>query len=441
MNYLIVQLTGNEVVIARFQHKRGALVFAGASRDTVDEEHPLAAMLAAASAGAREEERVILALSPGLLFLREMELPIRDRRKLRELLPLELKGETAIDSAELAFDALPLEEGKILAIWGKRDGLAEKIALMADHAMEPEIVTASLFHWHSLLPEGENRGPVAITDGASLAVYRDDAPCYFRALGPGELETELSRTLAALEISKGMTVEKVFLHGAAARRSAPLTIGSREVAVLPVAGEMATVFGDDITAARDLAGAYAVAHACCREEPVNLRSGALAYTAGQKKALKRLRLSLILAAACVVLLFAETGVRYFLVKRDLDSVNASIRTIYREVFPNRKKPVDEVSELRSEIKRLGGGAAGGSVLAMLNKLATAKGDDVTGLYEIEVEGDQLRVKGDARSIQAVNDFRTRTAALFTGAEVGEIKSRPDGGVSFVFRATAKEGGK
>jgi general secretion pathway protein L len=440
MNYLIVQLTGNEAVIARFQHKRGALVFAGASRDTVDEEHPLAAMLAAAAADAREEERVILALPPGLLFLREMELPIRDRRKLRELLPLELKGETAIDSADLAFDALPLEEGSILAIWGKRDGLAEKIALMADRAMEPEIVTASLFHWHSLLPEGENRGLVAITDGESLAVYRDGTPCYFRALGPVELETELARTLAALEISKGMAVEKVYLHGAAARRTGT-TAGSRKVAVLTITGEIATVFGDDITAARDLAGAYAVAHACCLEEPVNLRSGALAYTTGQTKALKRLRLSLVLAAACVGLLFAETGVRYFLVKRDLDSVNSSIRTIYREVFPNRKKPVDEVSELRSEIKRLGGGAAGGSVLAMLNKLATAKGDDVTGLYEIEVEGDQLRVKGDARSIQAVNDFRTRTAALFTGAEVGEIKSRPDGGVSFVFRATAKEGVK
>jgi general secretion pathway protein L len=41
----------------------------------------------------------------------------------------------------------------------------------------------------------------------------------------------------------------------------------------------------------------------------------------------------------------------------------------------------------------------------------------------------------------VNDFRTRAATLFSGAEVGEIKSRPDGGVTFVFRATDKEGGK
>ncbi len=441
MNYLIVQLSGDEALFARFQHKRGGLVFAGASREALTEEGALTTLLAAATAEARGEERIVLALSPTHLFLREMELPIDDRRKLREVLPLELKGETALDSDELVFDALPLGGGKILAIWGKRREVAGKISLMADERLEPEIVTASLFHWHALLPEDANRGHIAVTDGESLAVYRDGAPCFFRALGPGTLENGLARTLAALEIGKGITVEKVFLHGAAARQATPPVIGSAEVAALPVTGELASVYGDDVTAARDLAGAYAAALACCREEPVNFRSGALAYTAGRKKALKRLRLSLILGGACVALLLAETGVRYFLVKRDLDSVNTSINTIYREVFPTRKKAVDEVSELRSEIKRLGGGAAGGSVLAVVNKLAAAKSDDVTGLYEIELDGDQLRVKGDARSIEAVNDFRTKAAALFADAEVGEIKSRPDGGVSFVFRATAKEGGK
>jgi general secretion pathway protein L len=53
----------------------------------------------------------------------------------------------------------------------------------------------------------------------------------------------------------------------------------------------------------------------------------------------------------------------------------------------------------------------------------------------------LRVRGDARSIQAVNDFRTRGAAVFAGAEVGEIKSRPDGSVTFSFRGTMKEEGR
>jgi general secretion pathway protein L len=156
---------------------------------------------------------------------------------------------------------------------------------------------------------------------------------------------------------------------------------------------------------------------------------------------RKLRLSLILAVALVLLLFVEAGLRYFLVKQDLDSLNASIRTIYREVFPNRKKPVDEVGELRSEIKRLGGASGRSNVLGALKKLAEIKGDDVTGFVETSIEGKQVRLQGDARSIQAVNDFRNRAAALFSDAEVGEIKSRPDGSVTFTFRGAIKEENK
>ena len=441
MNYLIVQLTGNEALFARFQLKRGVLVFDRASRETIDQEHPLAAMLAEAAAAGREGERVILVIPPSLLSLREMELPLSDRRKIREVLPLELKGDTACDSEELVFDALPLDGGKVLAIWVKRHDLAEKIAIMTDNGLEPEIVTASLFHWHALLPEGESGGLIALSDGESLAVYRNGKPCYFRALAQGEPGAEVVRTLAALEIGKGVKVEKVLLHGAAAHQAADLPPAPPVFSVLPCNLEMATLFGGDAAAIGDLAGAYAVARACALEEPVNFRRGNLAYTAGRKKTLKKLRISLILATACVVLLMAETAVRYFQVRQDLDSVNDSIRAIYREVFPSRKKPVDEVAELRGEIKRLGGGAATGNLLLALTRLAEIKGADVTGLFEVEVDGGQLRVRGDARSIQAVNDFRTRGAAVFAGAEVGEIKSRPDGSVTFSFRGTMKEEGR
>jgi general secretion pathway protein L len=441
MKYLIVQLTGNEVLFARFQLKRGALVFNGASRETVGEERTLAAMLADAEAAGREGERIVLAIPPGLLFLRELELPISDRRKIREILPLELKGETAFDSDELVFDAIPLAGGKVLATWGKRLDLADRIAVMAENGVEPEIVTASFFHWHALIPEAERGEVVALCDGESLAVYSKGVPCFFRALGEGEPGVFLARTLAALEIGKGVQVNSLFIHGAATHRADLREAGSLPVNLLPVAGELAAVFAGDAAAARDLAGAYAVARACALEEPVNFRSGELAYTAGRRKTMIKLRLTMVLAAACACLLVAEAGLRYFLVQRDLASVNNSIRTIYREVFPNRKKPVDEVAELRSEIKRLGAGAAAGSILATLRKLAEIKGEDVTALYEIEVDGEQLRVKGDARSIQAVNDFRTRGATAFAGAEVGEIKSRPDGSVTFVFRGTPKREGK
>jgi general secretion pathway protein L len=49
------------------------------------------------------------------------------------------------------------------------------------------------------------------------------------------------------------------------------------------------------------------------------------------------------------------------------------------------------------------------------------------------------LKGDARSYNAANNFKSRLAPLFDTAKMEEVKSRPDGSVSFTFRGTLKEG--
>jgi general secretion pathway protein L len=155
---------------------------------------------------------------------------------------------------------------------------------------------------------------------------------------------------------------------------------------------------------------------------------------------RKLRLTIGLAAAAILLVFGEAGVRYYLLQRDIASVEASIRKIYSEAFPKRAKPVDEVAEMKAEIKRLGA-TSSQSVLASLKKLADAKVDELNELYEIEVDGNQVSGKGIARSVQAVNEFKVRCAAMFGGFEVSEIRSRPDGATGFSFRSAPKEGGR
>ena len=443
MNYLVVQLLRREAVVARFTGKRGALVFVEAARHPLENTHLLPPLLEGLTRDDREE-RVVLSLAGDQLFLRELDLPITDRRRLREVVPLQLEGETALDTDELVCDGLPLADGKVLALWGRERVVAEAIGQLREQRLEPEIVTFSACHWQHLLPTAAREGVAAVTDGEALALFRDGTLIFCRALAGDEPAAEVSRTLALVEIAKGVAVNRVFLHGEAARRRESyeaLATPDMEWLPLPVDGEPAAVFAGDEATARDLAGAAAAALATSRGEAVNFRSGALAYTAGRARAHRRLRLTIGLAAAALALLFVETGVRYYLVQRDLTSLNKSIGAMYREVFPARKKAVDEVAELRSEIKRLGSGAGGGSVLEVLKRVAESKGDGVTGIYEAEIDGDQVRLKGDAASIQAVNDFKARAGKLFGGADVGEIKSRPDGSVSFNFRGTVTGGGK
>src|SRR6266568_1539419 len=170
MTYLIIQLTKDELLTARFQRRRGELVFLGGARQELTEDRPLATLLAELAGTRRAEEKIILSLPPHLLFLREIELPISDRRKARQVLPLELKGETAVDTDELVFDALPLADGKTLAVWSRREVVAQWLRTMSDAGLEPELVSAAPLHWPELLAAADNPEPVAITDGEALTV-------------------------------------------------------------------------------------------------------------------------------------------------------------------------------------------------------------------------------------------------------------------------------
>ncbi|MBP1728012.1 MAG: gspL [Deltaproteobacteria bacterium] len=428
----VIQTTATEFILSRYQSRRGSLQFLRGVRHQLTDEESTVADILASWQGECQGDRIVLALPPNLLSLRELDLPLTDRKKGREILPLELKGELASDADEPVFEVLPLAGGKTAAIWSKRQLLAAEIDFLTDHGFDPEVATFSLFNWQKLLPES-CRAAVAITDGEGVAVYLDGKPLFFRIL-PKAGKRPLDATITALELAKDIQVETVFTLGSAAidtgLTTTPLAPGSAVTAV----------FAGDAAAAVDLAAQFAMAQELVSGEPVNLRRGPLSFTKTRDQFRTKLRFTWALLAVLLILIFAEAGVRYFLARRDVASLNSSIRSIYREVFPTRTKPVDEVAELKAEIKKLGGTGSEG-VLAVLKKLTEAKGDDPREIYELDFDGSQVTGKGYDRSAQGVNDFKTKAAPLFTGFEVSEIKSRPDGSVSFAFRGTLKGGGK
>ena len=203
---------------------------------------------------------------------------------------------------------------------------------------------------------------------------------------------------------------------------------------------LAPLFKTD-EAFQQLAGLLAVARACQAGALPDFRRSDLAWTAGDAALLRKMTVTAALAAVAVILLFVSKGLQYRAVKTDLASLDKSIASMYHEVFPGRTKAVDEVAEVKGEIRKLAGAEEGSSFLNVLKKLAEAKGNTINGLYEAELEGGNLRVKGDARSAQAVNEFKSALAPLMTTVELGEIKSRPDGSVTFTLAGKLKEAKK
>ncbi len=440
MELLIIEAGRSTVGFVRFLKRGGEYLFQGAKHNSLEDDGALPSLLRDLAADEAEDRKVFLSLDAENIFFRELQLPITDRRKQREVLPLELKGETAMDVEKLVFDALPLADGKVMALWAVESDLKAKITSLSEAGFEPQVVGSSLFHWHQLIPEAVGDAAVALSDGFSLAVYSKGKPLLFRSLGDGNFLDEITRTLVLLDAGKGIQVERVLLHGSAASSSPEGQSSQFSFERLPVAGGLAKAFPSENMAIEN-AGAWALAMDSLKGEPINFRHGAIAYTAGRDRLKKKLLLTAILAALFLVLLLAETGLRYYFVSSDISSLDGSIHQIYHEVFPTRTKAVDEVAEVKSEIRNLGGVTASQEILSALDGVAKAKNDEITAIYEAEVDSGQMKLKGDARSFNAANNFKSRLAPLFESSQMDEVKSRPDGSVSFSFRGTLKEGAK
>ncbi len=438
MTLRIIQLAGEQLIVARFAARRGTLTFLGGRQ----EEWPAGVDLAMAIKDLAEapatDERVVLAVPAAQVTMRQLQLPLTGRQQVRDILPLELKGELAQDTADLVFDALPTGTGPQLAFWLPQNALAPLLAAAAAAGCDAEIATYAPACWGALIPAADQQLTVALSDGSVCALFVGGGPRFFRTF-TGSVAEELPRTLTALELGQGLIVDRCYLFGAAAALFRADSEALPTVCtLLPTDGFLAGVFGSDPQAARDLASLAAVALLTETGEPLNFRQGALAYTAGRERLRKSLRLPAMLAVCIVIALFAELGVRWQLLRRDLVSLDRSVGAIYKEVFPKRK-PVDEAAEIKAEIRRLSGNSGESSPLAALKILADGLGEGISGCTEVEIDGQSIRLRGEGKSLQAVNELKGRLSQKLTGLDLVESRSKGTGEVVFVMRATGLKG--
>ena len=437
MEYLILQIDEDNVAAARFTLSGRSATLGGAASFQLDATTDLSAVAVQVASGISGSPRVVVCLSPSLFAQRTIELPLTDLRKVRDVLSAHLQGEIALSAEEAVFDVLSISAGRFLALWAKRTEIASVIDLFQRAGCEPQIVSATVFGWPHLpgIPSD-----CVVSDGTAVAVISAGRLSYLRALDGADRRKQLVATLAALELSAGGLPPLLLVFGEQAGQLAALD-------GLPLAVEQLELPDDQVQTFRteasfqQLAGLYAVAQACHAGDLPDFRRGDLAWTAGNVKLRKKLILTAILLVVVVVLLFVHKGLQYRVARADVASLNGSISSLYHEIFPNRSKAVDELDEVKGELKKLSGAESSSRVLDVLKKLAEAKGTTINGLYEAEVEGHSLRVKGDARSAQAVNEFQAALASMMSSIEVGEIKSRPDGTVSFSLTGTLKETSK
>jgi general secretion pathway protein L len=434
MEYLIIQVEEDRVTAARFEVSGRVTTSAGAAVFELGTEQDLSAVASRIAEAGNGAPRVVLCLAASYFAQRSVELPLTDLRKVREILPAHLQGEMALSAEEAVFDVVPSTSGKYLVLWAKRSDIAHVVATFKDAGIEPQVVSAAPFAWRFLPGIAAD---CAISDGTALVVITEDKLAYVRSFDGSEPDKQLASTLVALELSGMPLPPRLVVFGTDAGSLAAVDGLPLPVEQLQTPEGTGHLFRNDETF-HHLAGLYAVARACHAGALPDFRRGDLAWTAGDLKIRKKLILTASLAALTVLLLFVHKGLQYRALRTDLTSLNVSITSIYREIFPTRSKAVDEVAEIKGEIRKLSGVETSGSFLNVLKQLAEAKGASINGLYEAEVEGNAVRIKGDARSARAVNEFKALLAPLMATIELGEVKSRPDGTATFSLSGTLKE---
>ena len=434
MEYLIIQVEEQRVTAARFGITKRSATLAGAASFALGGEQDLSSVAVRIAEGINGAPRVVLCLAPTLFANRPMKQPLTDLRKVREVLPAQLQGEMALPVEEAVFDLLPAAVGKILALWAKRADIAHAIDIFKTAGLEPHVVSAVPFAWSFLPGLGSD---CVLCDGNAVAVIEEGRLTFVRAISGAEPGKQLGSTLSALELSGIKVPARLLLLGEqagvlAAAEGLPLA-----AELLEMPNEQALLFRNNDTF-QQLAGLFAVARASHAAALPDFRRGELACTTDDAKLRRKMALTATLVLVVVLLLFVSKGLQYRAALADLTSLNASIATIYREIFPTRAKAVDELAEIKGEIRKLAGVEISSSVMDLLKQLAEVKGSGVNGLYEAELEGLALRVKGDARSAQAVNEFKSSLTPLLATIELGEVRSRPDGMVTFTLTGALKE---
>jgi general secretion pathway protein L len=437
MDYLILQAEEKRLTVAHFGVSRRATELVGAASIELGEERSLADAVRQIAEKITGSPRIVLCLPPALFAQRSVALPFNDLRKVREVLPAQLQGDISLPVEELALEVLPAGEGRFLALWARKSAIGAAIAQFREGGIEPQVVSSLPFALAALpgVP-----ADCAVCVGSTLALVRGGRLIYFRVFNAEVTAQVIAATLSALELSGVELPKRLCLVGPEASGLAGADALPLPAEALELPAELGHLFKNDETF-QQLVGLYAVALASHAGTLPDFRQGELAWTAGDMKLRKKLLVTGILAAVIIVLLFVNKGLQYRAVAADTLSLNKSIAAIYREIFPTRAKAVDEISEVKGEIRKLAGVDNSGGYLDLLKKLAEAKGNSINGLFEAELEGRNLRIKGDARSAQAVNEFKAAIAPLLATVVLGEVKSRPDGTVGFSLTGTLKEGNK
>jgi general secretion pathway protein L len=388
-------------------------------------------------AGAR-----IISSVPGHFFSqRIVHFPFSDHRRIEKALPFELEDSVPFPLGDVEIDHLVLEKAEkgsekkettVLGILLPKSVLRQHLDLLASAGIDPQVIVPSyigLYFVSKLIPV---EGSAALIDGSDICITSGNTMTACRSFSNTGATAGINHMLKALEIESNERVERVFLL------SADSGLGSA-LADLGIAVEHVTPELGGKTTADPVSLGLALS------DGMNFRKDDFSYRQADAGLRKRRRTLIIAGVAAVLFAATDIGVKLYLVQSNYGKLDAEIRGVYREVFPDAKAVADPVRQLRTQLdeakKKFGVLGTGNSALDVMKAVTEGIPRELrVSFQEFNLEGDRLKLQGDASSFESVDKMKAelQKAALFSDVAVLDTRMGVDNKVKFRFEIKLKQ---
>ncbi len=375
---------------------------------------------------------------------RNLKVPFKQEKKIRQILKFELEPTLPfpIDDVVVDFHALKLdgqgEQTDLIAAACNASGLKTILDLLAARRIQPEIVTVSGFPSVLCLSRLGN-----IPESALVVDVRGDSSTIF-VMNSGQLSMvrtlpadrayesrtdmlgqNIQRTLYALEeiSSRPFRPEQIFVTGPALGENGIVTALTRLLDVPITRIDLIKDIDTRIKATPSESWKpYQMNNALALTlievigiKGLNFRQGPFAIKKRWTEYRKNIITSGILAAALLVVWLTAVSIEYFYKKNQLDKLNGQIREIFQTTFPDVKKIVDPLQQMRvsiDELRKISLYPTDGKntvlVIDVLNDISKSIPENIDAKFTRTVIGeDNVVINGDSDTFNSVDTIKNR----------------------------------
>jgi general secretion pathway protein L len=391
---------------------------------------------------------------------RNLKMPFKETRKIRQTLPFEIETVVPFPSEELVVDFTIVEqadESEVLGVSVRKAYIAEYLAQLHANGIDPDVLDircVPIVSWLLRQEETPDDGLLLEIGGkknlmilylkrhiALIRTFAVDgiAPASADSgvgkneagsLAPAQIEsrlmtfcTNVQNTMHAFawQVNKQIRPEKVYFTGPGVLypETGDLLKGFLDIAVeqVDLRGNRKVRLESDVARVWNpglMDNALALALRDERQgQGFNFRKGAFELKKHYSELKAWIRKASLFLIIILSLLAVDLGTDYYFLKKRYTALDTNIEEIFRKTFPETKRIVDPVQQMRVKIKEIQNSAHPGvkanqGVMQILKDISqrVPKSTDIN-VTRLVIDPDTVRISGDTDTFNAVDTIKNR----------------------------------